>query len=302
MDTLRKNIPVFTLIFVLVTSYIIYRENATTEISKTESKVEPTITHTDTLTNLVQSVNEFAHKESKASTPGPLSKIIKGSSVSHGVISSDGIIAIVNKERASAHDEPLNNSTLLESSATVKAKDILARSYFAHTAPDGKTVSDLVSDEEYEYIKVGENLALGSFFDDADVMKAWMASPGHRANILDHAYEEIGVGIAYGKFNGEDVVIVVQHFGRPKSACPTIDTNLKLSFETAKNHLDEEEHILQDLKDSIDKGRASGNTMNDEVEKFNSLYSIYKIDYEKINELRSMYNEQVFAFNKCLEE
>jgi uncharacterized protein YkwD len=45
----------------------------------------------------------------------------------------------------------------------------------------------------YEYVVVGENLAEGDFTSDADLVKGWMDSPGHRANILNTKYEEIGI-------------------------------------------------------------------------------------------------------------
>ena len=47
----------------------------------------------------------------------------------------------------------------------------------------------------YEYISVGENLAMGNFKNDGDLVEAWMNSPGHRANILSFKYKELGVAV-----------------------------------------------------------------------------------------------------------
>ncbi len=70
---------------------------------------------------------------------------------------------------------------------------------------DGKKVKDRVTEAGYDYRKIGENLAMSSGESEApasppaDIHKMWMESKGHRANILDPKYTEVGVSMALSK-------------------------------------------------------------------------------------------------------
>ena len=65
----------------------------------------------------------------------------------------------------------------------------------------------------YPYLAAGENLALGDFKNANELVAAWMASPGHRANILNGVYRDIGVATGFDAFEGRKTIIVVQIFG-----------------------------------------------------------------------------------------
>ena len=67
----------------------------------------------------------------------------------------------------------------------------------------------------YDYQAAAENLAVGLAADDV-LIGAWMASPGHRHNILNKRYTDIGIGIARGLYRGQETVYVVQLFGTPR--------------------------------------------------------------------------------------
>jgi hypothetical protein len=95
-----------------------------------------------------------------------------------------------------------------------------ANEYFAHFAPDGTTPWSFFKSSGYIYAHAGENLAI-HFTDSTEVVEAWMQSPGHRKNIVDDKYTEIGVGTAKGTFDGYDTVYVVQLFGTPAIAAAT---------------------------------------------------------------------------------
>ena len=186
--------------------------------------------------------------------PAPVSSATESTALpANSLLSVEGIIMQTNTQRSQNGVATLTESAQLDASAEVKAKDILARQYFEHTAPDGKTVSDLVGEQGYTYIKIGENLALGDFTSDADVVTAWMNSPGHRANILDPEFQQIGVGVAYGLYQGQYVYVAVQHFGRPSSACPSISASLKSQVEDGQASLTTEANTLQSEKTAIDK-------------------------------------------------
>ena len=100
---------------------------------------------------------------------------------------------------------------------------MLVRGYFAHKSADGspfwKRIKTFYAEPRYGYWSVGENLfwASGSVTADAS-MKAWMASPGHRANILNPAWRQIGIAAvsspdAPGTFSDLGVTVITTDFG-----------------------------------------------------------------------------------------
>jgi uncharacterized protein YkwD len=112
--------------------------------------------------------------------------------------------------RTSAY--PLRQNAQLDLAAQRHAEDMLARNYFAHESPEGKTVRERSRAAGYVWRVIGENIAEGQFSVD-EVMETWMRSPGHRRNILDRDFKELGVGLAIGKSGGEWRVVWVQTFG-----------------------------------------------------------------------------------------
>ncbi len=236
-------------------------------------------------------------------TPEPLQikKLLGLSSDSSKAVTVSGAIERTNYERAQNSLGGLTESLQLDASAQVKAEDILKRQYFEHTAPDGKTVSDLVEAQGYEYVRVGENLALGDFTDNADLLTAWMNSPGHRANILDKRYQEIGIGVAYGNYQGRYVAVAVQHFGRPRSACPDVDENLKNQVQNMQSQITKLSSALTILKTEIDTKRASGAYVdNTVIDAYNNTVAQYENLIKQSNNIRDMYNKEINAFNECL--
>jgi len=110
----------------------------------------------------------------------------------------------------------------LARAAQAKADDMAARGYFAHRTPDGRTPWDWIASAGYDFLAAAENLAVG-YPSDAAVVAAWMASDGHRHNLLNQKYTDIGIGIAHGRYKGQDTVFVVQLFGKPRAvATPAV--------------------------------------------------------------------------------
>jgi uncharacterized protein YkwD len=72
-----------------------------------------------------------------------------------------------------------------------------ASGVMSHTGPDGSTMTSRVEAAGYEWSTLGENIARGQS-DAASVMESWMNSPGHRANILNCSFTELGVGVHFG--------------------------------------------------------------------------------------------------------
>lgn len=110
----------------------------------------------------------------------------------------------------------LQTSPLLERAAIAKANDMARKGYFAHTSPEGRDPWYWFKDAGYAYSYAGENLAI-NFVDSRDVIDAWLASPKHRANLLNGKYTEIGIATAEGTYEGRSAVFVVQLFGRPSA-------------------------------------------------------------------------------------
>ncbi|MFF4958906.1 sigma-70 family RNA polymerase sigma factor [Streptomyces sp. NPDC001222] len=107
------------------------------------------------------------------------------------------VVALVNKERAAAGCGPLTENGQLGQAAQAHSDDMAARNFFAHTNPDGADPGQRISAAGYRWSTYGENIAEGQQTPEA-VMNSWMNSPGHRANILNCSFKEIGVGVHRG--------------------------------------------------------------------------------------------------------
>ncbi len=130
-------------------------------------------------------------------------------------ITKQQVIDLTNKERQGYGDAVVKENTLLDKAAEEKAQDMFAKNYWAHISPSGKTPWFWMQRTGYSYVYAGENLARG-YSTSQDVMNAWMISKmGHKENILNNNYREIGVAVEDGVINGERTTLVVQMFGTP---------------------------------------------------------------------------------------
>lgn len=128
-------------------------------------------------------------------------------------ITPDRIISLTNTARNQAGLNTLQTNSQLTAAAKAKAQAILDSQTFDHTI-NGKKFSVWIKAAGYKYDLVGENLAI-DFVTSEGLMRAWLASPEHRQNITEKEYTDIGVGIAEGKFAGQDTIVVAQLFGDP---------------------------------------------------------------------------------------
>ncbi|MFF0479186.1 sigma-70 family RNA polymerase sigma factor [Streptomyces sp. NPDC004284] len=104
------------------------------------------------------------------------------------------VIGLVNQERAEAGCGPLTEHPLLAKAAQGHSDDMAARDFFDHTNPDGDGPGERITAAGYAWASYGENIAKGQTT-AAQVMDSWMNSPGHRANILNCGFKEIGIGL-----------------------------------------------------------------------------------------------------------
>lgn len=143
-----------------------------------------------------------------------------------GSILPAALVTLTNEERTHDALSTLTRSKTLDTAAALKAKDMATYSYFAHESPSGVTPWHWFRKVGYDYAYAGENLAV-HFSDSADVVEAWMDSPGHRANIMASNYTEIGIGTAKGMYKGVPTVFVVQLFGAPGSKVASTEQPLE---------------------------------------------------------------------------
>ena len=112
------------------------------------------------------------------------------------------VLCLINRKRAENGESPLKTNPLLEAAADSHGAEMIADDYFAHVSPSGETPVDRIRATGYipnpdaGYV-IGENLAWGTYqlSTPQAIVAAWIASPGHLANILEAKYTETGIGV-----------------------------------------------------------------------------------------------------------
>jgi uncharacterized protein YkwD len=112
------------------------------------------------------------------------------------------VLCLINRKRAEDGEQPLGANARLEQAAEGHCQELIADDYFAHVSPSGETPVDRIREMGYipnanvGYV-IGENLAWGTYqlSTPQSIVAAWIASPGHLANILESQYTETGIGI-----------------------------------------------------------------------------------------------------------
>ena len=122
-----------------------------------------------------------------------------------------GVVAITNSVRARAGCGPVTPSARLSNAAWQHSRDMAGRGYFSHGSPGGGSPGSRVRAAGYRWSTYGENIAWGQP-DARTVMNAWMNSPGHRANILNCRFRNVGVAVAY---DSRGVPFWTQDFASP---------------------------------------------------------------------------------------
>jgi uncharacterized protein YkwD len=112
-------------------------------------------------------------------------------------------LCLVNRERINRGLPALRENATLDQASVEHSQDMVRLNYFEHTAADGRTVGDRLRALGYERgvnASAGENIAygVGPKATPAAIVKAWMNSPPHRADILRRTFTEIGIGVALG--------------------------------------------------------------------------------------------------------
>lgn len=244
------------------------------------------------LPKIQESVGSLVQQtEKQILTPIPLQS---DSQIKGAALTREGVIEQTNIQREKYGLPPLKENLKLDASAEAKAKDMFKNQYFSHISPSGVGVSDLAGNEGYDFIVIGENLALGDFASDSDLVQAWMNSEGHRENILNKDYRDIGVAVEMGEYQGRITWMAVQHFGEPLSACPQPDTSLKYQIDSNKTLIDKLQAEIENMQAELESEKNY-----QEVKKYNSAVSRYNGLISQTKEMVSEYNAEVDTFNSC---
>jgi uncharacterized protein YkwD len=291
------------IIVVLASVLFIARDDVKVVYNKALSYLPSNISPTEIKDSIIIKSEKILNSNKTVITPGALK--VKSDLVYDAKdvrLSIKDVITETNRSRTENGGlQSLKENSKLDLSAQLKLQDMFKQQYFEHVSPDGVGVSDLGNKVSYEYIVIGENLALGNFKNGKALVDAWMASPGHRANILNAKYTEIGVAVGHGVYKGQDIWLAVQHFGLPRSACPTIDEVLHGTINLEENNIRDTENDLITRKQRIDSGVVySGMTTNEQIEQYNQLVVTYNQLLISLKEKISEYNKQVRTFNSCL--
>lgn len=115
------------------------------------------------------------------------------------------VLSLVNAERQKQGLSSLTLSNKLTAVANEKARDMAVNNYFSHTSPTYGSPFQMLQQYGIRYRTAGENIAAGQRTPQ-EVMNSWMNSSGHRANILNSAYTEIGIGYYAGGSYGTEWV------------------------------------------------------------------------------------------------
>jgi uncharacterized protein YkwD len=88
---------------------------------------------------------------------------------------------------------PLKWNDQLENASQVHSTDMEKNRYFSHIAPDGSNGGERIRNAGYQWLVYGENIANG-YKNEEEVIRGWIASPGHCKNIMNKDYTEMGIG------------------------------------------------------------------------------------------------------------
>ncbi len=139
---------------------------------------------------------------------------LPSSSLYSSAITIKNVVDLTNQTRTNLGLGELKINNKLVAAAQAKADDMLTNQYFSHVSPDGVTPWFWFDKVGYDYLYAGENLAV-HYQEAENLQEGWLASPTHRANIVNSHYSDIGIGVSMGNFEGAESTIVVQMFAQP---------------------------------------------------------------------------------------
>ena len=214
------------------------------------------------------------------------------------------ILQYTNIERGNLSLQPLLANNVLDLVAELRADDLFTNQYFEHESPDGKSVSDIVEQLGYEYLSIGENLALGNYTDNQEIVLSWMESPGHKANILNEKYTDLGVAVKEGKYKGEITTIAVQVFALPLTNCSRPNQGLKTLIDSSTISIKQMETEALLMRNNLNIMNndllIDGAYYNQKIQEYNLFAERVNNAIEALKQIVSDYNLEVSEYNLCI--
>lgn len=243
----------------------------------------------------------FSSKDYEEENGDVVNPLIKENNGEAGFLTRQGIIEETNRQRELFGAIALTESEKLNKIADTKLDDMFEKQYFAHVSPEGEGVSHIADGLGYKFLLIGDNLAMGNYHDDEEVVRAWMNSPGHRKNILEERYREIGVAAKEGLYRGKTIWMAVQVFAMPTSACPEPSELLKNEIDRKRKEVEDLLIVKENLEKEIDSIRPRGSEFHvQKVEEYNELISRYNKLISSLDKLIDDYNRQIKAREDCV--
>lgn len=183
-------------------------EDKTTQ-TNTNNDIESndiSLENTTTQANINDSSNETSEPENTATDTvyvNGLPELPKNYSVTLHASAENKILELMNQKRTEAGLSPLTMDDTLLQVARYKSNHMIQYDYFDHTNPDGTKWTSWLQAIGYEYTATGENIAYNTY-DPVELFTQWWNSEGHRANMMNPAYNKVGIGVLEGnnKFMG----------------------------------------------------------------------------------------------------
>ena len=288
---------VFLVTALVVAGYILYTKQTTTPSSPISDQVLTPVQEVKG-----ESVSATATPQITKSTDN--TEFSKKNSILHTKINRENIVWFTNYERAKANLPPLTASAQLNTSSSRKNDDMFTHQYFNHTRAGNPPVGfdSFIDDQSYSFIKIGENLAMGDFSSSAEIVNAWMKSPAHKKNILDPIYRDIGVTATFGTMNGKEVYLITQHFGDPRSSCPSINATTKEAIDTLKKQITELQATINEKQQEVTHSDNALDPHYDSlIAEYNSFVQTYNSAIKQMTSLVTAYNKQVQSFDRCVQ-
>lgn len=233
--------------------------------------------------------------------PSPFVYTPESPSTSGSDLNSGQILYWTNLERLNNFGSVLNlkENSVLKNIAAIRVSDMFDLQYFEHNSPTGDNASKEAIKNGYQYITIGENIALGNFGGSKELVEAWMKSPGHRANILNKNYTEIGIYAKEGVYQGQNVWIAAQIFGKPMAGCKEPSASLKDKINKYKISA---ESLMNNIKKIDEELKIITNTQeyNLKVAERNTVAGLYNNLAAEIKVLVAEYNKQAGEYNICI--
>jgi hypothetical protein len=124
------------------------------------------------------------------------------------------VIEAVNEVRKDSGQPELTTDSRLFKSAMAKANDMCDREYFSHESPTGLNPWYWLQQSEFLFSTAGENLAR-NVTELPELIASWAASPTHHQNMVDPRFSVTGVALRTCRIEGQETMVVVQHFASP---------------------------------------------------------------------------------------